>query len=256
MALPLIVEKIDTIPEPHRGLYVEKEGKFTLDVDGLEDTTGLKKALATERDRAAKAEKVAKEWAKLGKTPDEIAELTAAAERAAEEAQKKAGKHDEILAAKLAAAAKEKADSESKLAGERDSALSIARRAITDAQLKTALAGAKATPEGLDLLSERLGKRVKIDFDDTGSASVSIMDAEGKPMIGTKSDGLASFDDLVKEAMKSYPALFEGTGAGGSGADAKSHRTPGGKTITRAEFDKMDAITRATRMKEGFKVVD
>jgi hypothetical protein len=43
MALDLIVDKIDGLSEPLRGLYVEKEGKFHLDVAGLEDTGGLKK---------------------------------------------------------------------------------------------------------------------------------------------------------------------------------------------------------------------
>jgi hypothetical protein len=256
MALQLVVDSIDTIPEALRGEYVAKDGKFHLSVDGIEDTTGLKNALAAERKRAGDLEKQTKAWAKLGKTPDEIAEMTAAAEKAAEDALKKAGNHEEILNKKLAALAKERDERETKLTGERDAALSSERQAIVETRVNSALVKAKATTEGLDLLTDRLGKRLAFEVVD-GKRSISILAADGTPMIGSGKDGLATMDDLVKEAVKQYPSLFEGSGAGGSGKDPNNNRRDAGaKTISLADFKALGPIEKAAKMKEGFKVVD
>lgn len=256
MPLALTVEKIDTVPEAQRALYVEKDGKFHLDVSDLPDVAGLKNALESERTARKALDKDVAAWKKLGKTPEEIAELTAAAEAAAEAAAKKAGKHDEILAAKLAAAAKERAESEAKLSGERDSALGLARKAIVDTRLTTALTKAKVTAEGGALLPEILAKRVKLDFTD-GAESISILAVDGTPMVGSAKDGTATFEDLAKEAVKSFPSLFEGSGAGGGGTDQKGQRQPtGGKLISRKDFESLGPLDRAAKMKEGFKLVD
>ena len=58
MSLKLIVDSLDAVPEALRDLYAKSEdGKFHLGVDGIEDTTALKKALKTERDARATFEK-------------------------------------------------------------------------------------------------------------------------------------------------------------------------------------------------------
>lgn len=252
MGLALTVDKIDTVPEAQRPLYVEKEGKFHLDVDGLEDTTGLKAALKAERTLREKHEKSVRGWEKLGKTAEEITTLIAEKEAAAEEAAKKAGNFDGILATHKTNWAKEKADSEAKLTADRDKADSRARKAIVDTRINNALTKGKATQEGLDLLVERLGKRIKLDFADD-KETISILDSTGEPMVGTGKDGLATFDDLVKEAVKQYPSLFEGTGGGGG---AKGGGSGGGaKTITRADFEKMTPLAARAKLKEGFTVV-
>ena len=90
MPLAAIVESIDSVPEAFRSEYTEKDGKFHLNVEGLEDTGALKLTLQKERDARKALEKDVAAWKKLGKTPDEIAELTAAKEREAEEAAKNA----------------------------------------------------------------------------------------------------------------------------------------------------------------------
>lgn len=256
MALALVVDKIDVVPEALRAAYVERDGKFHLDAD-VPDVTGLKAALDAERglNKTTKTEIAA--WKKLGKTPDEIAELVAAKEAEAEAAAKKAGKHDEILAAKLAALAKEHATREAALTTERDAANADARQAIVETKVIGALTKGKATQEGLDLLAERLGKRIKIEMVE-GKRVTSIMQADGvTPMIGSEKDGSANFDDLVKEAVKQYPSLFEGTGAGGSGTDQKNQRRDAGvKTITRKDFDALQPFERAEKMKAKWTVVD
>ena len=129
MPLALIVDTIESVPETLRGEYVEKDGKFHLNVEGMPDVGGLKSALESERAARKALDTEIKSWKKLGKTPTEIAELTEAAETAAAEAAKKAGNFDGILAQH-----KTKWDGErATLVGERDGALNVARSAVVDA---------------------------------------------------------------------------------------------------------------------------
>jgi predicted RNase H-like nuclease (RuvC/YqgF family) len=65
------------LEEGLQGLYEDREGVYTLAVEGLikEDVGGLKSALEKERAAAKEAEKKVKAWEALGKKPEEIAEL-------------------------------------------------------------------------------------------------------------------------------------------------------------------------------------
>lgn len=57
MGLKLIVDSLDSVDEGVRGLYTEVDGKFKLDVEGVEDVTGLKSALEKERSARRDLEK-------------------------------------------------------------------------------------------------------------------------------------------------------------------------------------------------------
>ena len=70
MALELIVENLDSVPEALKGMYVASEGKFKLDVNGIEDTKGLKSALEKERTAAKEAREALKKFD--GGDPDKI----------------------------------------------------------------------------------------------------------------------------------------------------------------------------------------
>ncbi len=252
MALALTVDKIDSVPEALRGEYTEKDGKFHLNVDGLDAAYVPRTALQTANNEAATRRHQLAAWEKIGKTPDEIAALVAAADTDATEKAKKKGDFDGILkqhSDKWAAREAELTKSESE-------AKAAARAAIVDASVLGTLANYKTTQEGVDLLTERLGRRVQLEFVN-GKPAHKIMQADGvTPMAGSGSDGLATYDDLVKEAVKTWPSLFEGTGAGGSGAPSKSGGGPAGKTITRADWEKLPDAERIAKRKDGVKVVD
>src|SRR5258705_12711036 len=94
--LKLVIEKIEDVDEPLRTLYEEKDGKFHLKVDGLEDTAGLHYALRSERATRANLEKKVKAWEALGKSDEEIKALIAEAEKADEDKAKKAGEFDKL----------------------------------------------------------------------------------------------------------------------------------------------------------------
>lgn len=251
MALAQTVDSLDSVPEAARGAYVEKDGKFHLDFE-FEDTAGLKSALAAERalNKTQKTELAS--FKKSGKTAAEIAEFVEAQEAAAADAAKKSGNFDAILGQHKATWATEKTGLETELAAARNSE----RSAIIETSVMGALTKAKATVEGVDLLTERLGKRIKFETVD-GKRKIQIMQADGEtPMAGKGADGAATFDDLVTEAVKTWPSLFEGTGAGGGGTPSKQGGKPGDKTLTLAQFHALGASDRAAKMKDGFKVVD
>lgn len=253
MPLALIVDSLDSVPEALRGAYVQDGDKFKLDAE-IEDTSALKGALNKERGTRGALEKQIKAWQGLGKTPDEISEMLSKQAELEAEAAKKRGDFDGILKQHQT-----KWDSErTSLVSERDTALNVARSATVDSGIKSALVGGKATAEGVKLLPKILGERVKTEFVD-GEFVTSIMQSDGKtPMIGSGPNGAATYDDLVKEAVKDFPSLFEGTGGGGGGKPPKDNAGGSGKakTLTLAEFHALDPIERAAKMKEGFKVVD
>jgi len=76
MSLKMLLEKAewDKLEEGIQKLYGEKDGKYTLAVEGIEDTSRLKSALAAERANVKEREKKIKAWEALGKTPEEIGE--------------------------------------------------------------------------------------------------------------------------------------------------------------------------------------
>lgn len=213
MALKLIVDSLDGIPEALHGEYTEKDGKFVLAVDGIEDTSGLKSALDKERKTAKELEKKVKRWESLGKTDEEIAALLASHEEAERKRLEAEGDHGKILKQHQDKWAKEKADLESEL----NAARSSERNAIIGNSVMSALTKAGATEEGVDLLPDRLAGRIKYETED-GKRVLKIMQADGEtPMAGSGKDGAATFDDLVKEATDKWPSLFKGSGNTGSG---------------------------------------
>lgn len=74
MPIPLSVDAPDAVPEPLREAYIERDGKWVLDVEGLEDIERLKGALHKERQLHREA---ARKLASLekqidqGKTPED-----------------------------------------------------------------------------------------------------------------------------------------------------------------------------------------
>ncbi|WP_448043802.1 hypothetical protein [Bradyrhizobium liaoningense] len=233
MALPLVVDSLDEVTnEAARGAYVEKDGKFHLDIDPPEDTSGLKTALNSERQLRAKHEKNVKAWEKLGKTPEEISDLLEAQRVKDEEAARKAGDFDKILKQHQDKAAQEKAELEAEL----NAARSSERSAVVGERVQGALAKAGATEEGIELLPDRLANRIKFETVD-GTRVLKIMQSDGKtPMAGSAADGTATIDDLVKDTIKKFPSLFKGSGAGGGGKPPEGKGGGGSGATKKSDF--------------------
>lgn len=248
MGLKVTVDTLDGINDAHKALYTERDGKFHLDVEGVEDTSGLKSALDKERKARGDLEKKVKRWEGLGKTDEEIQQLIADHDKAERDRAEKDGDHAKILKQHQDKWTKEKSDLEAELTAARASE----RSAIIGSSIMAALNKAKATEEGVDLLPDRLAARIKFETVN-GTRVIKIMQADGDtPMAGNGKGGEATFDDLVKEAMGKWPSLFQGSGQSGSG---KPHGSGGGngggKTMLRADFGKLSAAEKAKLMAEG-----
>ncbi|MGJ5032347.1 hypothetical protein ACQR1I_36300 [Bradyrhizobium sp. HKCCYLS2038] len=255
MPLELIVEDINTVPEPFRGEYAEKDGKFHLAVNGLTNLYAPREALTKANREAAERRHALTAWetAVGGRSVEDVQTLIADIDSGK---FAKGGKSKEEFDAILA---QHKTASEKTLKAaqdERDTAYNVARKALVDGELKSALAAAKATKTGLAMLPKLLGDRIELTFEN-GEAVRKILAPDGKtPMVGNGPDGYATLDDLMKDVVKSFPDLFEGSGAGGGGGPVKPGGGSGGgvKTWTRAEFDAASPKDRAARMNEGYQI--
>lgn len=117
------------------------------------------------------------------------------------------------------------------------------RQERVESGITAKLLDAGATKEGLDLLPERLSKRVQLDEKD-GKFKETVLTTEGVPMLNSE-NGDATIADLVAEQKEVYPSLFKASGATGSGASATN--AAGGSGVIKVS-------KKASEMSVGEKV--
>jgi predicted GIY-YIG superfamily endonuclease len=205
--LKMNVDSLDAVDEPFRALYEQDGEKFKLKVDGVEDTSGLKNALAAERRRASDLEKKVKGWERSGKTPDEIAELIEAQEARAQSEAEKKGEWDKLKAQMNTAHQAE--------LGKKDESLAAMRRRLsTELVDKNAVAEIAAAGGVPDLLLPHVQRHAKVDDD----FNVTVVDAQGGPRVKGNGDPF-TIKDLVAEMKASdvFGRAFNGSGQSGGG---------------------------------------
>ncbi len=238
MALKLSVDSLDGLDDNIKGLYVEKEGKFVLPVDGIEDTSGLKSALQKERKTAADLEKQTRAWKSFGKTPEEIQTLLDEQERKERSEAERRGEFDKILAQ-----VNEK--NKSLLDAERSANEALKTKyksKIIDREAVSAIAAAKGSPE---LLLPVVQKFIRVDEND----NVIVVDSKGDPRVNDKGGSL-TLAELVNEMRSSdiYGRAFDGSGQSGSGMPPSNGTSGGtGGRITKADLEGKDAVSRKAR---------
>lgn len=213
MTLIYQLTTLEGVNEDLHALYTEADGKFTLDVEGVESTeavNGLKTALVKERENVAK-------FTKFG-TPDEITAKFAEHADALKEAGK-GGDKTEQFQAKI----KQMETDHTAALAERDGKFTGLQKSISIAGLKVELAKAGVVPEGIDMLAEHTSSRIA--FHDDGSPKIMTKDGS-MPMIGAGADGGATLADLAKELAEENPFLVSDDGKGGGG---KPPESKGGK---------------------------
>jgi hypothetical protein len=247
MALDLIVDNLDAVPEATRSLYVAYGDKFKLDVSGIEDTSGLKSALDKERKTARELEKQSNIWKSLGKTPEEIQALVEAQAQAETDKLAKNGEWDKLRAQMNDKHAQELAEVNGKVTA-KDQALS---KYLVDAAATSAIAAAKGVPE---LLLPHVRSSVKV-IEENGEYLVRVVDAAGNPRVNAKGEFL-SINDLVGEMRGStvFGRAFESSGASGGGASSSAGA--GQKQMTKAQFLALSPVARANAMAGGTVLTD
>lgn len=206
--LKLTVDKLEDVKEDLRPLYVEREGKFELDVDGVPE---LRTALKTANGEAMRLRQRYKDI-----DPEEVGTLKTSLEqttRELEELRQKSGP-EAVAAVKeqlLKAHGAEKVKLEQRLARLQDN-LSVA---LVDGEATRALAAAKGSPE---LLLPHIRRCVKIAESDAGF-TIQVVDDKGQPRV--RDDGAPmTITNLVEEFKNAaaYGRAFDSSGASGAGS--------------------------------------
>lgn len=228
MPLALVVEKIEDVAEALRSNYVAKDGKFHLDVTGIEDTTGLKTALAAERQAVKDAKKAAKDLQDqfAGIDPVAVREMMKRLEGDGEAALIAAGKVDEVVAKrteKLQKDLQKKVEEALTAQKAADARAKKFEQRVLDNHIRMAAASAGLHTHAIEDALFRA--RSMFSLNEDGEAIQ--LGSDGTPVLGK--DGKTPFspkewlESMKETAPHWYPAGSSGSGAGGGGKGTKGN---------------------------------
>ena len=229
----------DALNDAQKALYaVQADGSYQLTVEGLpspEEMNGLKAKMQelldekkTESDKRKQAEETARQ-------AEETARLAEA---------KKKGDFDA-----LEKSWQDKHAREMEAVGVRNKTLESSLRKVLIDNKATELASRLAGTEAVVLLPH-ISSRLDVEERDGGFVTV-VRGPDGKPSALT-------LDDLGNEFVgnKAFASLIKVSQGNGGGAQGGSGGSNSAKQIKRADFDRLDPMDRASKMKEGVTVVD
>lgn len=264
LPLALTVDKIETITDAaQRTLYVEKDGKWHLDVTGLEDTSGLKTSLQKERDASraatekAKTEEAARKALEKkyeGIDPDSVRALLGQFENAEEAALLTKGKEgfDTLLAKRTE---KQRLAHEKDLKAAKDETVAAVGRLskyqgrVLDNEVRAAVVKAGVHVTAID--DALLRARSVFTLDEDGNAVA--LDKDGERVMGKDGKTPFSAAEWIEGMKESAPHWFPTSNSGGGSQGGKG----GDKgTMKRSVFEALDAAGRAKVAKDGTKIVD
>jgi hypothetical protein len=265
-ALPLELpdkSAVEKLPEAQRSLYVEKDGKYRLDVDGVEDTGSLKASLKAEREARKAAERKFKDFATKfeGIDPEAVRELMQHFESGEEAELLKQGAEG-IEKIVLKRTEKMKADYEKKigeLEEQMNGALEVAGSymdRVRDAHVLSAAAKAGVHPGAMEDVLLRASNLFSVD--DDGNAVQYDPDAGEEERIILGKDNKSPYspaewlEEMKENAPHWWPAGASGSGAGGN----RGGHATGAKVIRRAQWEQMPHEERMTKSKEGYQIAD
>jgi len=215
MTLKLKVTKteFDSLDEGIRGLYEAKEDGYMLAVEGIEDVSGLKGALAKERADREKYAKQVKGWEALGKTPEEITELLVKQQEDEKKKLESKGEYDKLVA--------QINESHQKALGAKDKEIEAMSRTLEKHLIDAAVISAISDEGGnAKLLLPHVKDRVKVVKSDDGDYAVNVLlPDKSAPLVGNdgKPLSISAFVKSLKED-EVFQVAFKATGKGGSGA--------------------------------------
>jgi hypothetical protein len=226
-----MLDSLDGLDETIAGLYVEKDGKYRLNVEGgfktHEEINGLTTALNKERDARSKLEKQVKKFDGI----EDPTEALKAIETLKNLDQKKlidAGEVEKVKA-EVTKAMQSKIDELQNTVQEKENILT--KELIGGRFARSKFIGEKmAIPH--DLVEARFGQNFKIE-----EGRVVAYDQHGNKVYSQDRPGeLAEFDEALNILVSQYPykdSILKGSDAFGGGAppSGTSRTPPGTKTI-------------------------
>lgn len=205
MTLKFQLDSLEGVDEAIQSLYVEKDGKFVLGIDGLpqqEDVTGLKakvQELLDEKKAEADKRKAAEEQARLER----------------EEALRKSGNVEELEKSWSEKYNRREAELTGTLESER-ATLQAQIRDLTVGRTATEIATALAVPGSAKALLPHIERRLSVEQRD-GKPTVVVLDAAGKLSAATLDELKAEFTNDPAFGPLIAGSKASGGGAGGAG---------------------------------------
>ncbi|POA50298.1 hypothetical protein C1893_01740 [Pseudomonas sp. MPR-ANC1] len=205
MTLKFQLDSLEGIDESIHALYVEKDGKFVLGIEGLpqpEDVSGLKskvQELLDEKKAEADKRKAAEEQARLDR----------------EEALRKSGNVEELEKSWSEKYARREAE----LTGQLESTNSTLQgqiRDLTVGRTATEIATTLAIPGSAKALLPHIERRLSVEQRD-GKPTVVVLDAAGKLSAATLDELKAEFTNDPAFGPLIAGSKASGGGAGGAG---------------------------------------
>ena len=235
MAYKAILESLDGVDEAIAGNYTEKDGKFYLDIEGLDEHPGvgaLKRAKNHEKELRQAAE------GKLKEAEDKVTDLEGTIEGIRKGAIPK-GDVDALESSYKKKLEDARNEGEQKLTNLRN----LVDKKLLDSE---ALAMATEISTVPSLLVPHVRSRLQVEEAD-GELTIRVLDVEGKP-------SAASLADLRKELLSnnSFAPILIGSKASGSGANGGSGG--GGASKTFSQMNEKERTEFHKRDPEGFRV--
>jgi len=217
-------EGFEALDDSQKGLYSQGDDGYTLNVEGVpkEDVSGLKRKIdelltekKTVQQKALEAEELARQ---------ETAEKL-----------KKANDYEQLY---------NSSESERQKAADELATLkaNLQQQQVASQASKVASQLTKDTARA-KLLSEQISSRLSLV-----DGEVRVLDANGNLTV-------SSVEELTQSIKAEYPFLVDGSQAAGGGATGGSSGAGDTKTVSRADFDSMDAVKRMKFVKSGGKII-
>jgi hypothetical protein len=222
MALKYKFKSKDEIPADQQALYVERDGGWTLDVDGAADKSKLDEFRAN---NIALSNQLAEQKKRFeGIDPDEVRKLAEEKQRLEEAQQIKSGEVDKVVESRLKTAKSEWDKQLAAVANERDS-------------LNARLTGIQID-QGVITVATKRGLRPTAIPDITARARTVFRLVDGAPRafepdgqtVRVGKDGITpmTLDEWVEQQVADAPHLFEsnaGSGAVGNGSGGVGNKS-------------------------------
>lgn len=235
MKFKITKEEFEKLPELMQKEYAEKDGAYTLNLEGHEDAFVDKGKLAEVEKHRREAEKKASDGEK--RETDLLKKLESADGKKEVEALRKSHE-EEVGRIKAEYEEKEKA------------AKAETHKAMIAAEAQ-AFASEKFTVPGL--VQRAIAERMTVE-EVNGKPVIRVLEADGSPSV-------KSLGDLQKEFLenKEFAPIIKGSQGSGSGASPSDKPGSGasGRVVTKAEFEAMSQEERHEAfVKDGAKVAD
>jgi hypothetical protein len=208
---------LDGVPEGARDQYVERDGKYHLELDGDvhtdDDIAGLKSALSKERDARKTLEKKMKTSTLTAEEKEELARLKKEKEDAETKRLESKGEYDKLIK-KMEEKHKKELEA---LNGNLSEEKSRTTRLVVKDKIRAAAIASGVLKENIEDVITLTSNRFRLDGDD-----IVVLDDEGE----LSADSVKGFfEKTFKESRPIYyePSGGPGTGANQNEASRKSH---------------------------------